>query len=139
RFAEHTRAYNDYVKALYDPPASAEWPPRAFFTPGAKERLHTAVDSGVTQFKKHMDGYVAEGAAFANLRALLSALTDFRDAESLLWKNALDGGDPDSVHEIDVVLASWRQDVERLSQKRKALDDVIAALFRDSEVNIKRL
>lgn len=139
QFAEHTKYYNNYVKSLYDPPTAQPWPPQAFFDAGAKERLHGAVDSGVVQFKKHTDTYVSEGEAFASLRSLLTALTDFRDAESLLWKNAKEGGSPDSVHEIDVILASWREDVAKLTEKRKALDDVIANLFKDREVDIKRL
>lgn len=144
QFAEDTNAYNDYVRKIYDPPASEHrpaqpWPPQAFDEQGAREQLHAAVDSGVSQFKQHMDRYIAEGEAFANLRDLMTALTDFRDAEALLWKNAQEGGNPESVHEIDVILASWHEDVEKLSVKREALDAIIAKLFINNEIDIKRL
>lgn len=139
QFAEDANSFNGYVRRLYDETPSVVWPARVLRGAGAAERLHQSIDSGVDQFKEAMDAFVSEGAAFTDLRALLDALNNFRDAESLLWRNAMDGGNPDSVHEIDVILATWRRDVQALNLRRAALDETIARLFENEEVDVARL
>ena len=139
-YSEHVQKYNNYVRDIYHDTPGVTWPPEAFIDENAREGLEGATESGVKQFKKAMDYYVSrQGAAFEDLRTLLSALADFRDSESLLWKNALASGDPDSVHQIDVILESWYRDVGKLSERRKALDDVLVTLFADRDVDVVQL
>jgi len=139
-YSEHVRYYNDYVREIYHTTKDAPWPPQVFYRESAREGLQNATGSGVRQFKRAMDFYVSkEGEAFEDLRHLLDALVAFRDAESLLWKNALSGGDPDSVHQIDVILKSWHRDVDRLSQRRRELDTILQTLFQGQSVDIKLL
>lgn len=139
QFAEDANSFNGYVRTLYDEAEGVQWPAKVLEAEGAVERLQLAVDSGIGQFKEAMDTYVTQGAAFTDLRDLLAALTEFRDAESLLWKNARDRGEPDSVHVIDVILATWRQDVRNLGEKKQVVDNTIARLFPDMEVDVARL
>ncbi len=139
-YSDHAKDYNNYVREIYHTENRKAWPPKVLVDENAREGLEAATESGVKQFKKAMDFFVSkEGEAFADLRLLLDAIVAFRDAESLLWKNALSSGDPDSVHQIDVILKSWHHDVEALSTRREALDDVLEKLFQDEVVDIKLL
>ncbi|MCF6285339.1 MAG: hypothetical protein L3K26_09135, partial [Candidatus Hydrogenedentes bacterium] len=139
-YSEHVKKYNDYVRGIYHETKDAPWPPDALTNEDAREGLEGATESGVKQFKKAMDFFVSkEGEAFADLRLLLDALVGFRDGESLLWKNAIASGDPDSVHQIDVILESWYRDVGLLSQRRKTLDEVLTTLFDNEDVDIALL